>query len=259
MYYKIIINENSLSIIYQILKNISKFYIIINPTLNFNYYIIYLLIDNIDHIYLLQKYNINGFFYNKAIYKIYYYYLQNFTNINNFILIDCIFYNLLNVKIYNKLNLNNYLNLFKLTNFIKHQISNFIRCINNKILFIVHNNIKYLNFICNYIYNYKNDSAIITNITSSNELEYNNFKYQISTFNISKLKYIIIKVLTTNLNYKIINESINLFYNKLIIKGHKLYKTIKKNINILIISNYNNLLYNYNQYVNSITFSKILI
>jgi hypothetical protein len=108
MYYKIIINENSLSIIYQILKNISKFYIIINPTLNFNYYIIYLLIDNIDHIYLLQKYNINGFFYNKAIYKIYYYYLQNFTNINNFILIDCIFYNLLNVKIYNKLNLNNY-------------------------------------------------------------------------------------------------------------------------------------------------------
>lgn len=259
MYYKIIVNNSNISSLYHILKNISKFYIIINPTISLNYYVIYLIIDNIDNLHLLHKYKIKGFFYNKLIYKIYYTYLKNFTKINHFIFIDYIFYNLLNVKIYNKLSLDSYLNLFKLTKILQLQIFNFINFINSKIILLVHQNINYLNFISNFIFNYKPNSMILYNINLSIESQYNDFKLKLNNSNIKKLKYIIIHIIHPYRNDNIINESINLFYNKMIIYGYNIFKTIKKKVNIMILSNYNYLYHNYNTYFNTYTFSKILI
>ncbi len=256
MYYKIIINKYIInySSLYSILKNISKFYIIINPTVSVNYYVIYIIIDNIENLHLLHKYKIKNLIYNKIIYNIFYYYLQNFTNVNHFLLIDYSFYNLMNIKIYNKLSLDKYLSLFNLNLNFKKDISNFIRSVNNKILWIQHNNYKYLNFINNYISNYKNLTLTIDNIQILTE------KSKIS----KNIKYIIIKLskdLTYNDLNDMIKEIINIFYNKLIYNSYLLYKNIKNRFNFMILSdiyNINEIFDNYVNYINFISFNKLL-
>lgn len=276
MYYKIIINNYLLnySSLCKILKNLSKFYIIINPSISVNYYIIYLIIDNIDKLYLLRKYKIYGFVYNKIIYKIFYYYLQNFTNIDNYIFIDYTFYNLMDIKIYNKLSFDNYLKLYKLNKSLKSNISNLIRCVNNKILWIIHKNIKYLNFIINYITNYIDNNKQLTYITINHNNNYKintnnnqqiilNLENAINNFKISHyimdLKFIIIKLTNTIIDINLIQESINIFYNKLIFQSNTLYKKINHKINILILSNYNDIIYNnYLSYINFCSFSKLI-
>lgn len=256
MYYKIIINNNIINYpsLYSILKNISKFFIIINPTISLNSYIIYIIIDNIENIHLLHKYKINNFIYNKVIYNIFYYYLQNFTNINHFLLIDYAFYNLMNIQIYNKLSLDNYLSIFKLNPYLKKCISNYIRSVNSKIIWIQHNNYKYLNFINNYISNYKN--LVLT----SNNLQILQDKSKIS----KNIKYIIVKI-SKNITYSnlndIIKEIINIFYNKLIYNSYTLYKNIQYRFNFMILSHIydiNDILDNYVNYINFLSFNKLL-
>lgn len=283
MYYKIIINNYILnySSLCKILKKLSKFYIIINPTISVNYYIIYLIIDNIDNLYLLNKYKIYGFIYNKIIYKIFYYYLQNYTHINNYLFIDYTFYNLMDIKIYNTLSFDNYLRLYNIHKPLKSNISNLIRCVNNKIIWIIHKNIKYLNFIMNYITNYINNTKpinyiIITdridknkepNKNNESSYKYNQVlinleneinKYKLSNY-ITDLKYIIIKLTNNIIDINLIQESINIFYNKLIYQSNTLYKKINHKINILILSNYNDNIYNnYLSYINFYRFSKLI-
>jgi len=283
MYYKIIINNYILnySSLCKILKKLSKFYIIINPTISVNYYIIYLIIDNIDNLYLLNKYKIYGFIYNKIIYKIFYYYLQNYTYINNYLFIDYTFYNLMDIKIYNTLSFDNYLRLYNIHKPLKSNISNLIRCVNNKIIWIIHKNIKYLNFIMNYITNYINNIKpinyiIITDTIDKNKepnknnkssyknnqvlinLENEINKYKLSNY-IMDLKYIIIKLTNSIIDINLIQESINIFYNKLIYQSNTLYKKINHKINILILSNYNDNIYNnYLSYINFYRFSKLI-
>lgn len=268
MYYKIIINNYILnySSICKLLKTLSKFYIIIQPTSSINYYIVYLILDNIDNLYLLNKYKIHGFIYNKIIYNIFYYYLQNFTNNNHYFFIDYTFYNLTNINIYNKLSFDNYLKIYSLNKGFKNHISNFIRCVNNKIIWIIHKNKKYLNFIVNYISIYINNSKSLNYILYSPVLNNSNiikdFENTINNYKLSNciinLKYIIIN-LTNNIDIKLIQETINIFYNKLIYQFNLIYKKINHRINILILSNFHNNIYNtYLSYINFYTFNKLI-
>lgn len=71
MYYKIIFNNTIInySSIYNIINSISKFYIIINPSLSYNYFIIYLILENTNSLKKLK--DIKVIKYSKIIYKIF--------------------------------------------------------------------------------------------------------------------------------------------------------------------------------------------
>lgn len=252
MYYKIILNNtiNKYSSIYNIIKSISKFFIIINPSLSYNYFIIYLIIENKYNLIKLK--DIKVIKYSKIIYKIFYYYLLNYNNSAHYLLIDYTFYNLINFTINNKLSLESYLNIFSINNILKKNISNFIRSVNHRIIWIYHNQSNYLNFINNYILSYKlsknnKESSIITINSFSNINSYKNIKYIILNFK-SKV-----------LDLDLIKESINIFYNRMIFNSYKLYKKINTKINILILSNNINTSDIINKYITYFTFSKLIV
>lgn len=256
MYYKIILNNTIInySSIYNIIKSISKFYIIINPSLSYNYFIIYLILENTNSLKKLK--NIKVIKYSKIIYKIFYYYLLNYKYLTHYLLIDYTFYNLINFSINNKLSLDTYLNIFKINNILSKNLSNYLRSVNHKIIWIYHNNSKYLNFINNYILSYKlsnteskinKESSIITTENYNNISSYKN------------LKYIILNFKKSILDIDLIKESINIFYNKMIFNSYKIYKKINTKVNILILSNTCNTSDIINRYITYFTFSKLLI
>lgn len=256
MYYKIILNNMIInySSIYNIIKSISKFYIIINPSLSYNYFIIYLILENTNSLKKLK--NIKVIKYSKIIYKIFYYYLLNYKYLTHYLLIDYTFYNLINFSINNKLSLDAYLNIFKINNILSKNLSNYLRSVNHKIIWIYHNNSKYLNFINNYILSYKlsnteskinKESSIITTENYNNISSYKN------------LKYIILNFKKSILDIDLIKESINIFYNKMIFNSYKIYKKINTKVNILILSNTCNTSDIINRYITYFTFSKLLI
>ncbi len=252
MYYKIILNNTikNYSSIYNIIKSISKFFIIINPSLSYNYFIIYLILDNTNNFTNLTKLtDVKIIKYSKIIYKIYYYYLLNYKNSIHYLLIDHTFYNLMNFTINNKLSLDSYLNIFNINNILKKNISNFIRSVNNKIIWIYHNNSKYLNFINNYILSYKESN------TKQSIIQINDYNHITSNKN---LKYIILNLKNKIYDLDLIKESINIFYNKLIFNSYKLYKKINYKVNILILSNSCNTLDIINKYITYFTFSKLI-
>lgn len=255
MYYKIILNNTitNYSSIYNIIKSISKFFIIINPSLSYNYFIIYLILENTNNFSNLTKLKyIKIIKYSKVIYKIYYYYLLNYNNSIHYLLIDYTFYNLINFTINNKLSLDSYLNIFNINDILKKNISNFIRSVNHKIIWIYHNNDKYLNFINNYILLYKesNESNNKQSIIHIND--YNHITLS------KNLKYIILNLKNKICDINLIKESINIFYNKLIFNSYKLYKKINYKVNILILSNSCNTSDIINKYITYFTFSKLI-
>jgi hypothetical protein len=255
MYYKIILNNTikNYSSIYNIIKSISKFFIIINPSLSYNYYIIYLILENTNNFINLTKLtDIKIIKYSKVIYKIYYYYLLNYNNSIHYLLIDYTVYNLIDLTINNKLSLDSYLNIFNINNMLKKNLSNYIRSVNHKIIWIYHNNNKYLNFIKNYILSYKQSNESNHKQSIININDYNHFT------SYKNLKYIIINLKNKICDIDLIKESINIFYNKLIFNSYKLYKKINYKVNILILSNSCNTSEIINRYISYFTFSKLI-
>lgn len=255
MYYKIILNNSikNYSSIYNIIKSISKFFIIINPSLSYNYYIIYLILENTNNLTKLK--DIKVIKYNKIIYKIFYYYLLNYKQSSHYLLIDYTFYNLINLTINSKLSLDTYLNIFNINSILSKNLSNYIRSVNNKIIWISHSNNQYLNFINNYILSYKLSNNESKNNKQSSILitdDYNN----ISSY--KNLKYIILNFKKPILDIDLIKESINIFYNKMIFNSYKLYKKINTKVNILILSNTSNTSDIINRYITYFTFSKLI-
>lgn len=266
MYYKIILNNTikNYSSIYNIIKTISKFFIIISPSLSYNYFIIYLILENnntlskLINLTVFNKLNdITIIKYSKVIYKIFYYYLLNYNYSIHYLLIDYTFYNLINFTINNKLALDSYLNIFNIHNILKKNLSNYIRSINHKIIWIYHNNTQYLNFINNYILTYKlsNESNNKLSKDKQSIISINDFNNITSYKN---LKYIILNLNEHISDLNLIKESINIFYNKLIFNSYKLYKKINYKVNILILSNSSNTSDIINRYITYFTFSKLL-
>lgn len=256
MYYKIIFNNTirNYSSIYNIINSISKFYIIINPSLSYNYFIIYLILENTNSLKKLK--DIKVIKYSKIIYKIFYYYLLNYKNLTHYLLIDYTFYNLINFSINSKLPLDAYLNIFKINNILSKNLSNYLRSVNHKIIWIYHNNSKYLNFINNYILSYKLSNTESKNNKESSIITTENYN-NISSY--KNLKYIILNFKKSILDIDLIKESINIFYNKMIFNSYKLYKKINTKVNILILSNTCNTSDIINRYITYFTFSKLLI
>lgn len=256
MYYKIILNNTirNYSSIYNIIKSISKFYIIINPSLSNNYFIIYLILENTNSLQKLK--DIKVIKYSKIIYKIFYYYLLNYKYLTHYLLIDYTFYNLINFSINSKLPLDAYLNIFKINNMLSKNLSNYIRSVNHKIIWIYHNNSKYLNFINNYILSYKLSNTESKNNKESSIITTDNYN-NISSY--KNLKYIILNFKKSILDIDLIKESINIYYNKMIFNSYKIYKKINTKVNILILSNTCNTSDIINRYITYFTFSKLLI
>lgn len=256
MYYKIILNNTirNYSSIYNIIKSISKFYIIINPSLSYNYFIIYLILENNNSLKKLK--DIKVIKYSKIIYKIFYYYLLNYKYLTHYLLIDYTFYNLINFSINSKLSLDAYLNIFKINNILSKNLSNYLRSVNHKIIWIYHNNSKYLNFINNYILSYKLSNTESKNNKESSIITIDNYN-NISSY--KNLKYIILNFKKSILDIDLIKESINIFYNKMIFNSYKIYKKINTKVNILILSNTCNTSDIINRYITYFTFSKLLI
>lgn len=256
MYYKIILNNTirNYSSIYNIIKSISKFYIIINPSLSNNYFIIYLILENTNSLQKLK--DIKVIKYSKIIYKIFYYYLLNYKYLTHYLLIDYTFYNLINFSINSKLSLDAYLNIFKINNILSKNLSNYIRSVNHKIIWIYHNNSKYLNFINNYILSYKLSNTESKNNKESSIITTDNYN-NISSY--KNLKYIILNFKKSILDIDLIKESINIYYNKMIFNSYKIYKKINTKVNILILSNTCNTSDIINRYITYFTFSKLLI
>lgn len=256
MYYKIILNNTirNYSSIYNIIKSISKFYIIINPSLSNNYFIIYLILENTNSLQKLK--DIKVIKYSKIIYKIFYYYLLNYKYLTHYLLIDYTFYNLINFSINSKLSLDAYLNIFKINNILSKNLSNYLRSVNHKIIWIYHNNSKYLNFINNYILSYKLSNTKSKNNKESSIITTDNYN-NISSY--KNLKYIILNFKKSILDIDLIKESINIYYNKMIFNSYKIYKKINTKVNILILSNTCNTSDIINRYITYFTFSKLLI
>lgn len=172
MYYKLAIINLSYNNIISLMNKISKFYIIITPTLLLNQYIIYYILNknsNLKKIYRLQSNIIYHSKYNNIIYKIFQLFLTyNNSKINNFIFIDFTFYNLQNIKAINHLQLSKYLNLLNINKKIINNLNKFF--INNSnILVIYHLNNSYLLFIQNLLITY-NYNIIVLNYSLINNL-----------------------------------------------------------------------------------------
>lgn len=241
MFYKIaIINSKlSYSLLLKLISNISKFYIIITPTISINYYIIYILLENghtIKDLKDLKHLIIYNYAYNKIIYKIFRLYLSNYSNLyTNYIFIDYAFYNLHNIKIYNYLKSSKYLSLININKKLKHILYNFLHDLNKQFIWIYHTNIAFLVFIKNYIINYNNNIIVLDSEKIQQKSQ------ELLTLNNKKSNYIYILVNLTN----IINYSQNIIYD--IIKNIQTnLKYIKQKYNVLFLSNENLVNKNYN-------------
>lgn len=245
MFYKLaLLNSNlSYSIIIKNLSYISKFFIIITPTISINYYIIYIIIDNkhlfnkqlLNELLDLKKLIIYNFSYNSIIYKLFRIYLTwNNNLINKYLFIDNTFYNLQNIKIYNFLKSNQYVNILNINNKLKYFLYAFLHDINNKITYLYHKNINYLQFIKNFIMAYNYKKSILFQF---NELNLISDKFN----NSSTSNYILINLINCKNN---IYKFINIIQDNLI--------KLNKNYNLLLLSNNNN--HNNNNNNNLITY-----
>ena len=253
MFYKIAIlnSDISYSFVIQILSNISKFFIIIIPTISINHYIIYLILDSKDYIKELQNLKNNLIYnypYNNTIYKIYRLYLSNYTDLSSkYIFIDYTFYNLNNVKIYNYLKSKKYLSILPINKKIKLILYNYFHYLKQQIFWIYHNNLNFLLFIKNYVINYKNNIFLI----NSNQLN-QDFKQISLLFKYSSSNYIYILIdCISNCNKSIILNIIQFIQNN--------FKSIKLKYNILLLSTNNIVKLNdYNNLITYTTFSNLL-
>jgi hypothetical protein len=233
MFYKMAIlnSQLSYSLVLKLLSNISKFYIIITPTISINYYIIYLILESghsVGELKDLKNLIIYNYAYNKIIYKIFRLYLSNYSNIsNNFILIDYAFYNLRNIKIYNYLKASKYLNTINTNKKLKHILYNYFHDFKYQIFWIYHKNISYLTFIKNYISNYNNNIIIF----ESNKLQSDlNQLSSILSHRTSNYLYIFINIANN------INDYSQNFVSNIISFIKKNLKSIKQKYNILLLS-----------------------
>lgn len=284
MYYKIIINKDQLSFknLNKILQLISKLYIIITIYNNLQYYIIYLLINNISDLSHLFSYDCKIIKSTKIvhyiIYKIFLLVNYNKTNYLTALFVDNTFYNIDKIKYNHNLDLLEYLKLFKINNKLNLILYNYLNYYNYKLLWLYHNNLYYVNFLQNYIYNYKKYKTLIIdkNIILLDHLDNLNNKLEEYPRDKNYLKLIknkLISIFDTEINYKYIiinlydifqNLSINELndlstllrnYSYNYLKEQKIITKIK--YNIIILSSYINvsLLYKLNNYDNYITFN----
>ena len=221
----------SYSLVLKLLSNISKFYIIITPTISINYYIIYLILESghsVGELKDLKQLIIYNYAYNKIIYKIFRLYLSNYSNItNNYILIDYAFYNLKNIKIYNYLKASKYLNTININKKLKHIIYNYFHDLKYQIVWIYHTNISYLTFIKNYISNYTNNIILFESDKLQSDLT------QLSSiFSHKTSHYLYIFI---NISHNIKDYSKN-FVSNIISFIKKNLKSIKQKYNILLLS-----------------------
>jgi hypothetical protein len=233
MFYKMaILNSHlSYSLVLKLLSNISKFYIIITPTISINYYIIYLILESghsMGELKDLKNLIIYNYAYNKIIYKVFRLYLSNYSNIsNNYIFIDYAFYSLQNIKIYNYLKSSKYLNTINTNKKLKHILYNYFHDLKYQIFWIYHKNMKYLTFIKNYISNYNNNIIIFESDklqSDSNQLS--------SIFSHRTSNYVYIVINTTNN----INDYSKNFVSNIISFIKKNLKLIKQKYNIVLLS-----------------------
>ena len=233
MFYKMaILNSHlSYSLVLKLLSNVSKFYIIITPTISINYYIIYLILESgnsIGELKDLKNIIIYNYAYNKIIYKIFRLYLSNYSNIsNNFILIDYAFYNIKNIKIYNYLKASKYLSIIQINRKLKHTLFNYFHDLKYQIFWIYHQNISYLTFIKNYISNYNNNIILFESDKLQSDLTPLS---SILSHRTSNYLYIFIYIANN------INDYSKNFVSNIIIFIKKNLKSIKQKYNILILS-----------------------
>lgn len=253
MFYKMaILNSNlSYSLVLKLLSNISKFYIIITPTVSINHYIIYLILDtghSIRELQDLKNILIYNYAYNKIIYKIFRLYLSNYTNFSSkYILIDYAFYNLNNIKIYNYLKCRKYLSILQINKKLKLILYNYFNDLKKQIFWIYHKNLNFLLFIKNYVINYNNNVILL----ESNQI--NKDSKQISSLfkhKTSNYLYILIDCIN-NCNKSIISNIIQFIQNN--------FKFIKQKYNILFLSTDKIVESNYrNNLITYFTFSNLL-
>ena len=248
MFYKLALlnSDLSYSLIIKNLSYISKFFIIITPTISINYYIIYIIIENkhlfnkqlLNELLDLKKIIIYNFSYNSIVYKLFKIYLTwNNNLINKYFFIDYSLYNLQNIKIYNFLKISQYLNILNINNKLKKFLYTFLHEINNKITYIYHKNIHYLEFIKNFIITYDNKKTLLFQF---NELNLITDKFNNSTTS----NYILINLINCKNN---IYKFINIIQNNLI--------KLNKNYNLLLLSNYTQ---NNNNLITNLTFSNLI-
>lgn len=237
MFYKMAITNShiSYSLLVKLLFNISKFYIIITPTISINHYIIYLILDTSHSINELEDIKhtiIYNYGYNKIIYKIFKLFLSNYNSLsNNYIFIDYTFYNLQNIKIHNYFKSNKYLSIIQINKQLKHFLYNFFNELKKQLFWIYHNNSQYLKFLTNYILNYNRN---IISLDSSKL--------------ITKTK-LQIKNKLVNYSYILININANTLITDIILFIQKYIKSLK--YNILLLSNEK--IFNSGYYTNIIT------
>lgn len=259
MFYKMAILNSKLSysLLLKLLSNISKFYIIITPTISINYYIIYLILDSGNSITNLKDIKhliIYNYAYNKIIYKIFRLYLSNYCNLNtNYIFIDYTLYNIQNIKIYNYLKSSKYLSIFNINKKLKYILYNFLHDLKKQYFWIYHKNITILSFLNNYIINYSNNIILLEyeqiqkkSIPILTELSTNKHK----TSNYIYILVNLINNLSNNSQYLISNIITSIQIN---------LKNIKQKYNILFLSNENIINHTYyNNFINYFTFVNLI-